>query len=324
MSNRRQFLAAMAATAMAGVVPAGAQQYPSKPIKIIVPFLPGASNDTLARITADALTPRLGQPVVVENKPGAGSAIGVDFVAKSPADGYTFLWAASDGISVLPAVKSTVPYTVEDFTYLAQMFDTAFMVVVNTKLPITTMQEFAAYIKANNGKVRFGTTGVGSLTHLALALIEKRLGAKMVHVPYKGMSNVVTDLLGGHIDAAVVTPPTIAVQRSSDKIKIIGTTASKRSPLFPDLPTFKEAGLPDVVVEVWYGLVGPANLPADIAARMRKEIGEILKAPESVKKYQQANFEPVYVPGDPFKKYVLEDYAKWKEVAASEKIVMEE
>ena len=324
MNGHRHFLAALALTAIASLAPASAQDYPSKPIKIVVPFSPGASNDTLARITADALTPRLGQPVVVENKPGAGSAIGADFVAKSPADGYTFLWAASDGISVLPAVKQNLPYTANDFTYLSQMFDTSFMVVINSKIPAGNMAEFAAYLKANPGKVRFGTSGAGSLAHLALALMEKRLGVKMVHVPYKGMAGVVTDILGGHIEAAVITPPTVSVHKASDKIKIIGTTGSKRSPLFPDLPTFKEAGLADVVVEVWYGLVGPANLPANVAARMQKEIAELLKDPEALKKYKAVFFEPTYRPSEAFKKYVLEDLATWKEIAGSEKIVMEE
>jgi tripartite-type tricarboxylate transporter receptor subunit TctC len=317
-------LAALALQAVTALGPAAAQEYPNKPLRIIVPFSPGASNDTLARITADALTPRLGQPVVVENKPGAGSAIGVDFVAKSPADGYTFLWAASDGISVLPAVKANLPYSANDFTYLAQMFDTSFMVVINSKIPASNMAEFVAYLKANPGKVRFGTSGAGSLAHLALALMEKRLGVKMVHVPYKGMAGVVTDILGGHIEAAVITPPTVSVHKTSDKIRIIGTTGSKRTPLFPDLPTFKEAGLPEVVVEVWYGLVGPANLPANVAARMQKEIVEILKDPEVLKKYKAVFFEPTYQAAEPFRNYVLEGLAKWKEIAASEKIVMEE
>ncbi len=324
MNKRRHFLAALALAAMAGLVPAGAEDYPNKPIKIVVPFGPGAANDTLARITADALQPRLGQPVVVENKPGAGSAIGVDHVAKSPADGYTLLWAASDGLTVLPAVKPDVPYKVPDeFTLLCKMFDTSFMVVISSALPAKNMTELVTYLKANPGKVRFGTSGAGSLAHLALALMESRFGVKLVHVPYKGMANVVTDLLGGHIDMAVITPPTVSPHRTSEKIRILATTGSKRTSVFPDLPTIKEAGLADVVVEVWFGLVGPANLPANVSGRIQKEVAEILKDPEWVAKYKKANFDPSYAAAEPFKKIVLDELKQWKDIATREKIVLE-
>jgi tripartite-type tricarboxylate transporter receptor subunit TctC len=305
-------------------LPAHAQEFPGKqPIRIIVPFLPGAANDTLARITAAALTPRLGQSVIVENKAGAGSAIGTELVAKSPADGYTLLWAAADGISVLPAVKPNVPYKVpDDFTFICQFSETSFTLVVSSALPIKTLADLIAYAKANPGKLRYGTSGVGSIAHIGFVLLENRAGIQMLHVPYKGMSAVVTDILGGHIEVALVTPQTISAHADSAKIRIIAVTGSRRSPIFPNLPTLKESGLPDVVVEVWFGVLGPANLPANVTARLQNEIAAVLKDPEVIAKLKSANFEPFFVPSEAFRKYVVDDYAQWKSVAQSEKIVI--
>ncbi len=318
------FFSALVFAMMQTALPARAQEFPSKQsIRIIVPFLPGAANDTLARITAAALTPRLGQSVIVENKAGAGSAIGTDYVAKSPADGYTLLWGGADGISVLPAVKPNLPYKVpDDFTFIGQASETVFAVVVSSQLPIKSVPEFIAYAKANPGKIRYGTSGVGSIAHVGFVLLEKSAGIEMVHVPYKGMSAVVTDILGGHIEMAYVTPQTINAHADSPKIRIIATTGSRRAPLFPNLPTLKESGLPDVVVETWFGVFGPPNLPANIAARLEKEIGDVMKDPEVIAKLKAVFFEPHFVPSEPFRKYVVDDLNKWKSVAQRENIVI--
>ena len=324
MARTALLFSALVLAVIQAALPADTQDFPSKqPIRIIVPFLPGAANDTLARITAAALTPRLGQSVVVENKAGAGSAIGTEFVAKSPADGYTLLWAAADGISVLPAVKPNVPYKVpDDFTFICQFSETSFTLVVSSALPIKTLADLIAYAKANPGKLRYGTSGVGSIAHIGFVLLENRAGIQMLHVPYKGMSAVVTDILGGHIEVALVTPQTISAHADSAKIRIIAVTGSRRSPIFPNLPTLKESGLPDVVVEVWFGVLGPANLPANVTARLQNEIAAVLKDPEVIAKLKSANFEPFFVPSEAFRKYVVDDYAQWKSVAQSEKIVI--
>jgi tripartite-type tricarboxylate transporter receptor subunit TctC len=324
MARTALLFAALVFAVMHAAPPARAQEFPSKqPVRIIVPFLPGAANDTLARITAAALTPRLGQSVVVENKAGAGSAIGSEFVAKSLADGYTLLWAGADGMSVLPAVKPNLPYKVpDDFTFICEFSETSFTLVLSSKLPVKTLPELVAYAKANPGKLRYGTSGIGSIAHIGFVLLEKRAGIEMLHVPYKGMSAVVNDLLGGHIDLALVTPQTISAQADSDKIRIIAVTGSRRSPLFPNLPTMKESGLPDVVVETWFGVAGPANLPANVTARLQNEIAGVLKDPEVIAKLKSAGFEPYFVPSEAFRKYVVEDLNKWKSVAQAENIVI--
>lgn len=308
-----------------GATPAKAQDYPQRAVKIIVPFLPGASTDALGRIMAENLTPKLGQSVVVENKPGAGSLLGVDTVAKSPPDGYTLLWATSDGLSNLPAVKKTMPYTVpNDFTFITRPFTMPFTLVVSTKLPITTVQELVAYAKANPGKLRFGSSGTAGIADLGCSLLENRAGIKIVHVPYKGMSQVVTDILGGFIDIALITPPTIAPHRGSDKIRIIATSGDKRSPLFETLPTIAESGYPDVIAVAYYGLVGPAGLPEAVVSRLQKESAEFLKDPAVLKKLSNLGFVPDVMNGDTFKKFVVDDLAKWKAVAEAEKITLED
>ncbi len=318
-------VAALGAAVIAAMAPARAQDYPARPVKIIVPFLPGASTDALGRIMAENLTPKLGQSVVVENKPGGGSIIGVDTVAKSPADGYTLLWATSDGMSNLPAVKKGMPYAVpNDFTFITRPFTMPFTLVVSSKLPITSVQELVAYAKANPGKLRFGSSGTAGIADLGCSLLENRAGIKIVHVPYKGMSQVVTDILGGFIDIAFITPPTIAPHANSDKIRIIATSGDKRSPLFEKLPTIAESGYPDVVAIAYYGLVGPANLPAPIVARLQKETADFLKEPAVLQKLSNLGFVPDIMSGDTFRKFVVDDLAKWKAVAEAEKIVLEE
>ena len=305
------------------VCSATAQDFPNHPVKIIVPFAPGAGNDTLGRLTAEFLTPRLGQPVVVENKAGAGSQIGIDFVAKSPPDGYTIVWAASDGVTILPAVKPNMPYKVpDDFAFIARIVQIPFVIAVNPDLPIKSVSDLIAYAKANPGKLKYGTSGIGGGPHMGSALIEKAAGVEMLHVPYSGVAPAMNALLGKSIDIALVTPPTVKPYTDSGQFRAIATTGSERHPLFPDLPTLTEAGVP-VTVVVWYGVLAPAGTPEPVLAKLRKEIVDGLADPKVKQRLTSLGYQVSYLAGDEFKAFVVKDANQWKDVAKTAKIQLD-
>jgi len=310
--------ALLSVVAFAGLAagPAGAQEFPRGSVKIVVPFLPGAGNDVLGRLTAEHLTPRLGQSVIVENKAGAGSQIGIDFVAKSKPDGQTLVWAASDGITILPAVKAAMPYRVpEDFTFIARIVQIPFILVVSPKLPVKSMQELVAYAKANPGAVRYGTSGIGGAPHMATALIEKSAGVEMLHVPYGGIAAVVTGLLNGSIDIALITPPTVKPHTDSGAFRPIASTGRERHALFPEIPTLEESGLAGVVVVVWYGILAPAGTPEPVLARLRKEVSDSLQDPKMAGRLKDLGYQVSFLAGDEFRDYVVRDLEQWRGVA---------
>jgi tripartite-type tricarboxylate transporter receptor subunit TctC len=317
---RKLMLAIAAAVAVSTVA---AQEYPNHPVKIIVPFAPGAGNDTLGRLTAEFLTPRLGQPVIVENKAGAGSQIGIDFVARSAPDGYNIVWAASDGITILPAVKPNMPYKVpDDFAFIARIVQIPFVIAVNPELPIKSMADLVAYAKANPGKLKYGTSGIGGGPHMGSALIEKAAGIEMLHVPYSGVAPAINALLGKSIDIALVTPPTVKPYTDSGQFRAIATTGSERHPLFPDLPTLTESGVP-VTVVVWYGVLAPAGTPEPVLAKLRKEIVDGLQDPKVKQRLTTLGYQVSYLPGEEFKAFVVKDLNQWKDVAKTAKIQLD-
>lgn len=313
-----------ALAAMSAPAPAAAQDYPNKPIRLISPYTPGGGNDIAARIMADALSPRIGQQVVVENRPGAGGIIGSDYVAKSAPDGYTWLWASVDTLTMIPALKASMPYEVEDLTFIAKTSENGMTFAITSKLPVKTLAEFIAYCKVNPGKVRYGTNGVGAAPHLATELFLKNSGIKMTHIAYKGIANAMNDLLGAHIEFVPLTPVAIAPHVDSDKLRIIGFTASERHPMVPNVPTLKEAGFPQATVTVWYSMVGPGKIPAAIAERMRKEVAAALADPATKEKLAKAGSTVAPVYGDAFKKMVADEIKQWKEIAKAENIVYQE
>ena len=299
--------------------PVMAQDFPTKqPIKIVVAAPPGAGTDVIGRITAEFLQKRLKQAVVVENKPGAGSAIGADFVAKSPADGYTIYLTASE-LPTLPAVRSNLPYKFDEFTFLVRGFSYPILMLANPKLPVNSLQELAAYMKANPGKVRYGSTGVGAIVHLAIAMFESSVGAKGVHVPYPGSAPIFQDMLAGNVDITESGPP------FPDGLKVLGSVGTKRHPAYPNLPTLDEAGIKGATWDLWFGFVAPPNLPKPIADKLIAEISAVLKDPEAIEKYKASiKNAPVADPlkGDAFKAQVIAEHKAWKTVVEREKIVV--
>jgi len=305
---------------------ADAADYPDHPIRLVVPYPTGAGTDSSARIVAEALSRRLGQQVVVDNRPGASGTIGVDLVAKSAPDGYTLVWTSIDSITLVPALKGPkVPYRIpEDLTYVGKFCETGMALVVSAKLPVNNLQEFIAYAKANPGKVNYGTSGVGGAPHLGALLLAKYSGVKLTHVPYKGIAPAMNDLLGGQIDFALLTPVTIVSHLGSDKIKVLGITAPTRHPMVPNAPTVRELGLPQATVTVWYGLMAPAKTPAPILDRLRQELEAVAQSPEVRDKLAAAGLELTPVMGAAFEKAVVDELAQWKSIIAAEGIVADD
>ena len=299
---------------------AGAQDYPSRPVRIVVPFAPGAGNDLLGRLLAAELTKRLGGQVFVENKPGAASQIGTDLVAKSAADGYTLLWTASDGLSVLPAVKKSVPYMIpDDFVFVASLTRIAFVIAVNPKLPAKTVQELIAYAKANPGKLNYGSAGLGSAPHMGLAMFANAAGISMTHVPFQGLGPALNAVMAGTVDLALSTVPFAKPQAEAGTVRNLAITGTARDQLLPDVPTLREAGLP-VTVQVFFGLLAPKNTPEPIVARLRKEIAEIAKEPAVNERLSTLGYPAGYLDGSAYRDTILKDLEQWRGVAKAANI----
>jgi tripartite-type tricarboxylate transporter receptor subunit TctC len=302
-------------------VPAAAQDFPSKkPIKIVVAANAGGLTDVLGRITAEFLQKNLGQAVVVENKPGAASVIGADYTAKSPADGYTIYLAGAE-LAVIPALRNDLPYNFEDFTYLTRFWTNVPLMVVGPDVALNSPKELIEFMKANPGKLRYGTPGVGSLNHIGTAMFEGATGVEGVHVPYTGTGPVYNDLLAGVIDFTLG-----ASLPFPDTLKVLGPTGTKRHPAYPDLPTLEELGYNNASHDAWFGFLAPPNLPQPIADRLIAELTKVFKDPEAIEKYRAAtkgvpDAEPLT--GEDFKKLTIELNTEWKAVAEREKIVLE-
>jgi len=295
--------------------------YPTKPIRLIVPYPPGGGTDLSARIVADALGRRLGQQVVVENRPGATGAIGSSFVVKAAPDGYTLLWNSTDSIILVPALREHSPYKVpDDFSFIARFAENGMVLAINASLPVKTLPEFIDYAKAHPGELHFGSTGIGGSVHMGTLLFEKFSGTQMIHVPYPGVAPLLVDLLGGRIEFGLITPITIAPYVNSDKIRMLAITSQARHPLLPDIQTLKEAGLPEATTTVWYGLFGPANLPAPVMERLQKEVAALADDATLRAKLEAAGLQVAPVVGLEFQKNSIAEYDQWKAVAKADNL----
>jgi tripartite-type tricarboxylate transporter receptor subunit TctC len=318
---RKIIVAAIAALGLAaGLQPLSAQDYPSRPVRVVVPFAAGAGTDLMGRIVAQEFTKRLGQQFFVENKPGAAAQLGTDMVAKSPADGYTLLWTVTDGLSVLPAVKESVPYkTPDDFAFIAGVLQLPFAVSVNAKLPIKSLADLIAYAKANPGKLNFGSAGVGSAPHMGIALMSNAAGINMVHVPFAGLGPATNALIAGTVDIGLVTPPLVKPHLDSGALRVIAVTGKKRYPLLPDVPTLQEAGL-NVTTIVGYGLSAPAGTPELILARLKQTITEMMNDKTLIDRLSGLGYETDLQIGDAYKDFILKDLEQWRSVAKAANI----
>lgn len=315
----RKYLAA-AALALAAAAAHAADPWPSRTVSIVVPYTPGTGADTIARLLSPALAERLKVPVVVDNKPGASGAIGTETVAKSPPDGYTLLFTATSHGTV-PALKRGVPYdAVKSFTPVALAATSALALVVNPDLPATTFAQFVALAKKEPGRLYYSSPGNGSPQHLTMELIKLEAGIDLVHVPYKGSAGAARDLVGGHVQAAVAALQTMAPYVKGGKLRMLAVLSEERSPAFPDVPTMKELGHPDLVVDTWYGVFAPAGTPPEVVARLNAEMDALLRQPATVEAFAKQGLVAVADAPARLGTLVAAELARWTRVVASARI----
>jgi tripartite-type tricarboxylate transporter receptor subunit TctC len=311
----RSFLA-LAAVAVV-VAPAAAQdtRWPSRPVKIVVTFPPGGTSDLVARLVAPKLSTAFGQQFIVENRPGAAGIIGSDVVAKSPPDGQTLLISTVGSHGIAPTLNRNIKYdAVADFTHIALIGSTAHVLLVNPKVPAKSLQEFIALAKSKPGKIDFGSGGTGTINHIAGELFKSKAGIDITHVSYKGSGAAITDLRGNTIPAAFDALPANVGMIRSGELRALAITSSQRSPLAPQIPTFAEQGFPDVIVDNWVGLSGPARLPPDAVKRLASEMQKILEAPDVREKMQEWGMTVSYKGPADFTSFVRADILRWRPV----------
>jgi tripartite-type tricarboxylate transporter receptor subunit TctC len=303
-----------AVTPLAGSV-AHAQSYPSKPVRMIVPFPPGGSLDIAGRLIAQKLTDAWGQSVVVENKPGAGGNIGADFVAKSPPDGYTILLGALSTHAVNPSLYAKMPYdAAKDFAPITLIAVTPNVLVVNAASPVNNVKEFIAYAKANPGKLAFGSGSNGSAGHLAGELFKVETGTDAVHVPFKGGAPATQALLAGDTQFMFDNLANAMAQVKAGKLKALAVTTAERSKLVPDLPTMAEAGLPGFDISTWYGFFAPAGTPPAIIAKWNADVTKILNAPDVRAKLMADGAEPAPNTPEQFAQMIGRELTKYARI----------
>jgi tripartite-type tricarboxylate transporter receptor subunit TctC len=312
---RKMFLMAAAGLlALASAVHAE-PGYPTKPIRLIVPFAPGGSTDVLARLLAEALRPELGQPVIVENKAGAGGNIGGDFVAKAPPDGYTLLIAAAGPTVINPSLYARMPYDpAKDLRPVTLLIQEPNLMAINPKIPAKTVPEFIAYAKSRPTEVSFGSPGNGSPAHLAGEWFNQLTGTTMVHVPYKGTGPALNDLIAGQIAMMIDNMPALWPHVQSGKLRALAVSTDKRATAAPDLPTVAESGVKGFAFGAWKGLMAPAATPPEIVERLHAAATKALAKPDFRKRLIDLGAEPVGNTPEQFAAYMRAEVSKWTQV----------
>jgi tripartite-type tricarboxylate transporter receptor subunit TctC len=288
-----------------------AQSYPNQPIKFMVPYTTGTGMDTIARVTGAKLAARLGQPVVVENRPGASGNIGAALVARAPADGYTLMVTANTML-MAASIYRNVPYdVVNDFTPVTMAAYGTMALVATTKSGVDTVPALIARAKASPGKLTYASPGIGTPHHLAMELFKDVTGTNILHVPYKGTAGAVTDLLGGQVEMMFFPVHTAMPHVKAGKMKALAVGAAKRHRTAPDIPTLNEVGVPNVEVEVWYAFFAPKDLPAPILTQLNKELRAILAEPEVVQALNNAGLDTQSSTPEELRKIVQRDFPRW-------------
>ena len=294
-----------------------AQGYPSKPVRIVVPSSAAGGTDIVARIISPRLSERLGQQIIIDNRPGAGTMIGIEVAARSPADGYTLLMAPST-LAINPAIYKKVPYdALRDFAPITQTVSSGAILVVHPSVPVKTVKELIAFTRARQGQLNYASAGAGTYPHMSMELFLSMAGLKMVHIPYKGTGPAMIDMLAGHVAVMSATILTGMPQIRSGRLRGLGITSAARSPIVPDIPTIAEAGVPGYEAVQWYGALAPAQTPKEIVARLHAEITRVLQMPDVKQRFAGDGADPVGSTPEEFGRYIRDETVKWAKVARS-------
>jgi tripartite-type tricarboxylate transporter receptor subunit TctC len=313
-TSRVRFLAGLVLLALATFV--HAQAYPSKPVKVIVAFAPGSATDILARVMADHFSKSMGQPFVVENKPGAGGIPGTELAKNAPPDGYTLTMCPSGPFGINPAIYSKLPYDpLRDFEPIANIGFTPQTLVVGAQQPYKTLKDLVAAAKAKPGEIAYGSLGVGSTSHLTVEAFQAAAGIKLNHIPFKGSGEAQAQLIGGSVPMMADTIPGVLNQAKAGKLRALGVAIPQRSPFMPDVPTIAEQGYAGFESVGWIGLAAPARTPVAILDKLNAEINKMLAAPEVRERLQQLAFTPVGGSRAEFAAFIRAEIAKWSKIA---------
>ena len=311
--RRRSILLALACALLAGS--AAAQNFPAKPLKLVVPYPPGGTTDIVARPVAKGLQQALGQPVVIENRPGAGGNIGMDYVAKSEPDGHTLAISSVSTLAIAPSLYKALPYDVmRDLAPVTRIAAVPNVLIVNPAVPANSVKELIAYAKAHPGVLRFGSAGSGTTVHLSAELFKSMAGIEMEHVPYKGAAPAMIDLLGNRVQLMFDFLSSALAQIKARKVKALGVTGPRRSALLPDVPTIAEAGLPGYEVYAAFGVLAPAGTPSAVVHRLRDEIVKVLRTPEMHDILAAQGGEPIGDTPEQFAGRLKAEIDKWAAV----------
>jgi len=307
-----------------GCAGASAQQaYPNKPVRLIVPFAPGGFTDVVARILGQKLSQSLGQQFVIENKPGAGSTIGTDFVAKAAPDGYTLVMVSSTHV-ISPHIYRNLPYDpVKSFTVVGKLVDSPYVLLVHPKVPAKNVQEFIALAKAKPDAVHYASSGNGSAQHLMGGLFVATTGAPLKHVPYKGSSGAANDLVAGVVESSFAGVTNALAQVPQGRLRALAVTTAKRAPQLPDVPTMQEAGVAGYDASVWLALLAPAGTPPEVVQKLNTEIARLMEAPDTRKALFDAGVEPTPSSPQAMTTYLEQELVRWGKVVKDAGVKLE-
>ncbi|MBI3937463.1 MAG: tripartite tricarboxylate transporter substrate binding protein [Betaproteobacteria bacterium] len=301
--------------------PAGT--YPSRPVRFVVPWPPGGSNDVLSRVVAQSLSGTLGQQVVIDNRGGAGGMIGAENAVRSAPDGYTLLNVQAS-FATNTAVRARMPYDpMSDFAYIGMMAKGPMLVVVHPSMPVKSVRELVQLARARPGQINYGSTGTGGSNHLATELFRKMAGINIVHVPYKGVALALTDLMGGHTQLVITSLPSALTQVKAGRLKALAVASSRETPFMPGVPTVSQSGVPGYVVDLWWGIAAPAKTPADILVRLSSDLRKVLQTPEVKKSFAREGAEPLIMSREEFTEFVRQEIARWRKVAGDSNIKLD-